>query len=105
MRKNSSLTGKDGFFSFAYSLYLQRGISSAYQFPSFDSYAFEKSGSLGRRKRRSVADQEDILTLGRKVKKLRRDVEDLKSPLGNKDNPARSCLDLFHCGKKFKDGR
>ena len=82
-------------------------MSSAYRFPGGDGFA-HGSGyyktSNGRRRRSILKEEDDISTLKEKVKRLARHVRELKSPLGNKENPARSCLDLFHCGKKVKDG-
>lgn len=35
---------------------------------------------------------------------MRQDLERMKKPIGTKDNPARTCRDLFYGHPKFKDG-
>lgn len=31
-------------------------------------------------------------------------IQSLKNPLGNRDNPARICRDLYHCEQRMNDG-
>ena len=83
-------------------------MSSAYRFPGIGSYyGFADEGFYNRRRgRRSINDQdEDFVSLGKKVKKLGKHLAQIKTPIGNRENPARSCLDLVHCGRKMEDGK
>ena len=46
----------------------------------------------------------NINNLGEELVAIKDDIEKLKVPKGDKDNPARSCKDLLMCEQRFADG-
>ena len=57
-----------------------------------------------KRERRSIKEEVQFEEIGEKINKLKIELDELKAPIGKKDNPARYCKDMMKCKKDSKDG-
>lgn len=69
--------------------------------------SYRKKGATGdERYRRSLQSTEATFEkFGEEIKVLKNNIEEIKRPQGNRDNPARYCKDMFRCNdNKYKNG-
>jgi len=73
-----------------------------------DSGRFKREASSGKKLgvTHGESDEFDIklLDMYTNIYTMRQDLERLKKPIGTKENPARTCKDLYYGHPKFKDG-
>ncbi len=79
-------------------------MSSTYRFPGLGSYIGGETFYKSSKRQRRSTDHLDG-NLSKHISKLKKNVEEIKRPIGRKDNPARDCRDLLYCGRKLKDGK
>lgn len=62
------------------------------------------NNSNRKRTKGDVSDEFDVklMDMYTNIYTMRQDLERLKKPIGTKDNPARSCKDLYYGHPKFK---
>lgn len=77
--------------------------------PGTGPYAGQK-GPLGektkqRSKRQLSTDEKSFEELGKEVTEIKEQLELIKKPKGQKDNPSRFCKDLLECSPTIKNGK
>lgn len=56
------------------------------------------------RNRREVEEEKSFVEFGKEVTQIKEQLELLKKPKGQKDNPSRFCKDLLQCSPGLKNG-
>lgn len=68
----------------------------------------EKSTRNGHGNKKSKQNKEDtvkFLDMYSTIYTMRQDLERIRKPVGTRENPVRSCKDLFYGHPQFKDGK
>lgn len=74
----------------------------------YDEVASEKEKRLNKEKENIILQQEDtslkFLDMYNSIYSMRQDLERVKKPVGTRDNPARTCKDLYYGHSQFTNG-
>lgn len=65
----------------------------------------EKSTKSNKKSKHNKEDTVKFLDMYSTIYTMRQDLERIRKPVGTRENPVRSCKDLFYGHPHFKDGK